>query len=115
MNRHGFSHTADNGNFSYHFNVHKSQHLPDFQGIPIQKGPQLVKHQVFLYVFVTSQDSTALVERASVLLAAIYENRAASNLDLTNGAPEGAGWLDPGAGRSSGGPMQWKKNPTMAG
>lgn len=29
-------------------------------------------------------DSTALVERASVLLAAIYENRAASNLDLTN-------------------------------
>lgn len=29
-------------------------------------------------------DSTALVERASVLLAAIYENRATSNLDLTN-------------------------------
>ena len=26
------------------------------------------------------------MERASVLLAAIYENRAASNLDLTNGA-----------------------------
>ena len=35
------------------------------------------------------QDSTALVERASVLLAAIYDNRATSNLDLTNGAPNG--------------------------
>ena len=32
------------------------------------------------------QDSTALVERASVLLAAIYENRASSTFDLTNGA-----------------------------
>lgn len=50
------------------------------------------------------KDNTALVERASVLLAAIYENKASHTLDLSNGAP-GLGF-----GEGQGGPRILSKS-----